>query len=143
MTTEPTAPRNPARVLLAEDDEEMRALLVQALRGEGHEVVECSDGFRLLEQLSSLLLSPQVMGLEPAPFDLIVSDIRMPGVTGLSVLEGLQLFEGLPPMILITAFGDEETHAAAQRGGAAAVFDKPFQVEDFLTKVREVASARP
>jgi len=142
MTTESLPVRDPARVLLAEDDGEMRALLARALRGDGYDVVECPDGFRLLEQLGSLLLSPEVLGADPTPFDLIVSDIRMPGVTGLSVLEGLQLFEGLPPMILITAFGDAQTHAAAQRLGAVAVFDKPFDVDDLLAQVRQTAPVR-
>jgi len=142
MTTKPSPMGNLARVLLAEDDEEMRALLARALRGDGYQVVECPDGFRLLEQLNALLLSPEVLCMEPAPFDLIVSDIRMPGVTGLSVLEGLQLFEDLPPMILITALGDEATHAAARRWGAVAVFDKPFDLDDLLAKVREIAPAR-
>jgi CheY-like chemotaxis protein len=47
--------------------------------------------------------------------------------------------EGFPPVILITAFGDEKTHEQAYLFGAAAVFDKPFDIEDLVTKVQEIA----
>jgi CheY-like chemotaxis protein len=134
------AKRPPARrILLGEDDLEMRALLAEALRSKGYAVVECADGMNVLNRLSSVLLSPEVSSRDPERFDLIISDIRMPGVTGLSILEGVQLFDRFPPMILITAFGDEQTHALAKRLGAAAMFDKPFDVDDLLRKVEELA----
>jgi DNA-binding response OmpR family regulator len=74
----------------------------------------------------------------PNDFDLIISDIRMPGVNGLSVLEGLREFKGVPPIILITAFGDEQTHADAERLGAAAVINKPFEITELLSTAREI-----
>ena len=80
---------------------------------------------------------------DPEPFDLIISDIRMPGITGMTILDGVQLFEGFPPMILITAFGDEETHAEAKRLGVAAIFDKPFDLDELLRKVVELAPIQP
>ena len=125
-------------VLLAEDDEEMRRLLDQALRKEGYDVSQCSNGLSLLDKLGNKLRVPETLGRDPEEFDLIISDIRMPGVTGLSVLEGIRLFEGFPPMILITAFGDDATHSKADKLGAAAVFDKPFEIEDLLAKVHEI-----
>lgn len=127
------------RILLAEDDLEMRAVLADALRNKGYTVVECTDGMSVLNQLSYVLLSPEVSSRDPDHYDLVVSDIRMPGVTGLSILEGVQLFEDFPPVILITAFGDDEMHVAARRLGAAAMFDKPFDVDDLLRKVEELA----
>jgi CheY-like chemotaxis protein len=71
-------------------------------------------------------------------FDLIVSDIRMPGVTALEVVEGVQQYGGLPPIILITAFGDKDTHMRAYELGVAAVFDKPFEFDGLLAKAREL-----
>lgn len=139
MKMKTKTPKRGSRILLAEDDEEMRGALAKTLRQDGYEVTECGDGFRLREYLGSMLLSPEVLGREPETFDLIVSDIQMPGVTGLTVLEGVQLFEGFPPAILITAFGDEETHAKAQRLGAAAILDKPFEMKDLLVRVHEIA----
>jgi CheY-like chemotaxis protein len=139
MTPVPAELSNRPRVLVGEDDAEMRRVLAEALRDRGYAVVECNDGVSVLNSLSSLVLSPETTGRDSERFDLVISDIRMPGVTGLSILEGVQLFEGFPPMILITAFGDEETHAAASRAGVAAMFDKPFDVDDLLEKVEELA----
>jgi DNA-binding response OmpR family regulator len=126
------------RILLAEDDDELRGALARALRLSGYAVTECRHGLDLLEQLSCLDTPA-----EPEDFDLIVSDVRMPGVTGLSVLEGLAELDQAPPVILITAFGDEETHAAAKRSGAIAMIDKPFELEDLLDRVYEAVAAKP
>jgi CheY-like chemotaxis protein len=126
------------RILLGEDDADMRKLLAEALHERGYQVIECADGLSVLNKLSSLLMAPEVATKNAEPFDLIISDIRMPGVTGLTILDGVRLFDEFPPMILITAFGDEETHAEARRQGAAAMFDKPFDVDDLLEKVEEL-----
>jgi CheY-like chemotaxis protein len=127
------------KVLVGEDDAEMRSVLSESLREKGYEVVECPDGLKVLDRLSSVLLSSAVTSKEPEHYDLIISDIRMPGVTGMSILEGVKLFDHFPPMILITAFGDEETHAEASRLGVAAMFDKPFDIDDLMHKVVELA----
>ena len=71
-----------------------------------------------------------------ASIDLVVTDIRMPGLTGLEVLESLFDRHGHPPVICMTAFGDPETHALAGRLGAAAVFDKPFDIDILVDRVR-------
>ena len=126
------------RVLLGEDDAEMRSVLAEALYQKGYRVVECADGPSVLNKLSSLLMSPDVTAQDVEPFDLIISDIRMPGITGLTILDGVQLFDGFPPMILITAFGDDEVHAEARRKGVAAMFDKPFDVDELMRKVEEL-----
>lgn len=122
------------QILLAEDDREMRVLLAAALRHAGYGVIECSDGVELLEHLGSYILP----GKEHEAVDLVISDIRMPGVTGLEILEGLSRRGDFPPFILITAFGDVETHAIAEHCGALAMFDKPFDVDDLVDKVRKV-----
>ena len=127
----------PYRILLAEDDYEMRTLLAMALQKSGYEVIECSDGTEMLMRSAAFLLPGEFAS---DPLDLIISDIRMPGVTGLEVLEGTTENEGFPPMILITAFGDERTHAMANQFGAAAIFDKPFDVDVLLEKVRDIFS---
>ena len=125
------------RVLLAEDDDEMRSLLAMTLRKSGYEVVECADGIGMLTYLAAFLLPNEFM---KEPLDLIISDIRMPGVTGMEVLEGKPQNHNFPPMILITAFGDAETHALARQFGAAAIFDKPFDLDVLLEKIKVVLS---
>jgi DNA-binding response OmpR family regulator len=124
------------RVLLAEDDDEMRALLAWRLRKDGYEVTECDHGIDLINRIDPLD-SPG----ESDEFDLVISDIRMPGITGLEVLEDVRhCGTECPPVILITAFGDQETHQQARRLGAAALFDKPFDFNELLLKVYQLMS---
>jgi DNA-binding response OmpR family regulator len=125
----------PYRILLAEDDKEMRMLLELALKRSGYEVVACPDGADMLIHLAAFLMPCDEVH---ESFDLIISDIRMPGFTGMEVLEGKPERADFPPMILITAFGDDETHAQAAKYGAAAMFDKPFDVDELLKKVNAI-----
>lgn len=118
-------------MILAEDDEELRRLLAGALRRDGYEVTEAASGFELLEILADQLLHPgSVTG-----FELVITDIRMPGASGLQALETLRRWDWATPLMVITAFGDEKAHAEARRLGVAAVFDKPFDIDDFRTAV--------
>jgi DNA-binding response OmpR family regulator len=121
-------------VLLAEDDAEVRRLLTQALRRDGYDVIAVSTG----EELLGLLSASEEAAPPRDPPDLIVSDIRMPGLSGLEVLAILKRGEGSPPVILITAFGDAETHAKASRMGATFVFDKPFELSDLRSAITSV-----
>lgn len=133
--TEAAAVGTPMRVLLAEDDHEMRRLLVATLRREGCDVIEARTGVQLSEQIA--LAHEQ----DPPSIDLIISDVRMPGRSGLDVLGGLRRSERTTPVILITAFGDPETHAQAHRLGALAVFNKPFDLDDLRTLVLSLRTA--
>jgi len=131
----PAGPRTDGRprVLIAEDDEEMRQLLAKVLYADGYAVVECRDGVDLFGRLEAFV------GREAAlDFDAIISDIWMPGPTGLEILEALHDRTGFPPMILITAFGDKGIHARAEKAGAAAVLDKPFGIDELLAKLHEI-----
>ena len=131
-------PTNPHRILLAEDDDEMRTLLAWRLGKDGYEVTQCGHGIDLINRIDPL----GAWG-ESKQFDLVVSDIRMPGITGLEVLEDVRhCGTECPPVILITAFGDRETHEKANRLGVAAVFDKPFDFNDLLAKVHELVPPR-
>ncbi len=127
-----TASDRPPSILLAEDDLEMRKLLSWSLERKGYNIIECADGTSLMKKLG--LLGP---GDQAQTHDLIISDIRMPGATGLQVLESMREFPDFPPMILITAFPDAESRAQAMRLGAVAMLAKPFDIEELLDKVRE------
>ncbi len=117
-------------MLVAEDDGEMRSVVVVALRGDGYEVVEVADGGRMLVDVAARLKA------EPGAdsLDLIVSDIRMPVCTGLQILSALREAHWQMPVILMTAFGDEATRRHAE-SLAAVLFDKPFDVDDLRTAV--------
>lgn len=127
----------PIRVLLAEDDRELRLLLATALRRDGYEVLEAHDAKHLLELMGEALVSGN-----GAPVDVVVSDIRMPGASGLDLLAGLRRDDWTTPVVLITAFGDPETHAEAYRLGADAVLDKPLDVDDLRQVVQTLVSMR-
>jgi CheY-like chemotaxis protein len=116
------------RILLAEDHPETRALLATMLRGQGYEVLEAANGYEFLAVVSRAWL--QRSGRFP---DLIITDVRMPGPSGLRIIESLRASYWFIPVIVITAFGDPETHEEAARLGAHAVIDKPFD----LARLRE------
>jgi DNA-binding response OmpR family regulator len=126
------------RVFLAEDDVQMRRMIAEALRRHGHSVLEASDGPALLSDLGRVFWGS---GTEPDD-SVIISDARMPGRGGLAILRGIRSFDWCPPFILITAFGDEETHQEAARLGVLRVLDKPFDLDDLLATVDGVARDR-
>jgi len=113
-------------VWLAEDDADMRALLVQALQRDNHDVFVMSDGASLLECLRA------AAGGSRKP-DAVVSDICMPGISGLDVLRTMRRLHVDVPVFLITGFGDEALHADAHAAGATHTFAKPFDFDDLRT----------
>ncbi|RKH06406.1 response regulator [Corallococcus sp. CA053C] len=113
------------RILIADDQPEMRTLIRKMLVRRGYEVVEASDGPGLVQLLIEGLTADE----SRAP-DLIITDVRMPGFTGLEVLARLRREQWTTPVILITAFGDAQLHRDALRLGAACVLNKPFELEE-------------
>jgi CheY-like chemotaxis protein len=118
-------------VLVAEDDPEMLRLIVEAFRNDGYEVQEARDGGRLLVQLTHGLRC------DYEQVDLIVSDVRMPVCSGIQVVEALRAAHSFVPIILMTAFGDNQTRAQAERVGAV-LFDKPFAIGDLRAAARNL-----
>jgi DNA-binding NtrC family response regulator len=109
-------PRPAARVLVVDDDDEMRALLRRTLEFDGYEVTERDRGTHVLEALRG------------APFDLIILDKEMPGLTGLDLLPILRREFPQVPVVLVTAFGGRQIAASALRLGAASYLEKPFRL---------------
>jgi two-component system response regulator (stage 0 sporulation protein F) len=137
-----SATRTPAgravRVLLAEDDAELRAMLAALLRRDGYEVVEAGDGVECLG-----FAQPWIFRGAPVdPPDVIVADLNMPGWSGLEVLDILRSGNAATPVILITGFGSEDTHRLAEHLGAVAVFDKPFEVDALLAVLHGLVPVR-
>jgi DNA-binding response OmpR family regulator len=120
-------------VVVAEDDAAMREMLAYALCMEGFRVSECRDGSGLFVKTAGNIIFPDRH--EP---DLILSDIRMPGYTGLEFLEKIRALHWNVPVIIVTAFGTPETHERALDLGAAAVFDKPFEIRDLMDAIHSV-----
>lgn len=127
----------PACILVAEDDEAMRAILVNTLKRGGYDVFEISDSRNLRMFLKDMSLPA---GSRTFPkVDLIVSDIRMPGRTALEVLSDFKQVAKEVPVVLITAFADPKTQKKALNLGAAAVFDKPFEINDLKAVLLKLA----
>jgi CheY-like chemotaxis protein len=125
------------RILLAEDDSSFRYLLASVLRGDGYQVIAVSSGIDLLDVLGDSLSEDSSM----AAFDIVLSDVRMPGWTGLGALATVGRHPGMPPFILFTAFGDDETHRRARELGAVALLDKPFDIDELRRLVARALGA--
>jgi len=115
--------------MIAEDDDDMRSLLVHALKQDGYDVRSAGDGASLIVQIAENVIGSD-LGV-----DLIISDIRMPVVGGLAVVEALRRSGRTVPVILMTAFGDDATRCHAEELGAL-LFDKPFALVDLRAAVK-------
>ena len=134
-TIPPVQAEQRLRIVLADDDREMRRFIAEELSAAGHTVVEVQSGDELLQ-----LVRDSHAG-QRARIDLVVSDIRMPGRTGLSVLQELRAASWAVPFIVMTSFGDDDAHNEAHRLGALAVFDKPLDIEELLRVALTVVRA--
>ncbi len=119
-------PAPPPVVILAEDDDELRRLITTKLARRGCVVLEARNGM----ELAQLVIE---RGVEPPPgartaAEVVITDIRMPGVTGLEIAGLLRQLDWVLPLILITGFGDRATHAEAARLGVR-IFDKPVDLD--------------
>ncbi len=120
----------PPRILVVDDDAEMRALLADVLSVEGYAVAGAANGAEALIRLRN------------EAFAAIVLDKNMPGLSGLDLLPGLRTICPEMPVILITAFGDVASYVDAIEKGAFAYVFKPFRLEELL-KTLEQALAWP
>jgi CheY-like chemotaxis protein len=118
-------------VIIAEDTADIRQIVAIALRGLGYETMEARSGMEMLEELGDALLS----GDPTSGPDIIISDIRMPGLTGLEVLAGLRQAGWRTHFVLMTAYADDDARAQARLLGADALFAKPFDIDDLMTAV--------
>lgn len=124
------------KIIVADDQPEMRTLVANQLREAGYDVVEVHDG----EVLWSQLLDSALDEDNPCEAGLVVSDVRMPGASGLEVLAKLRQANWSTPVILMTAFGDQATHDEARKLGAALVFNKPFDVDDLVAAAKSIVA---
>ncbi|WP_298437030.1 sigma-54 dependent transcriptional regulator [Geobacter sp.] len=108
------------RILLVEDDETFRAFLQTILEDDGHEVRTAGDGTRGLRLLRS------------ETFDLVISDLKMPGKSGLELFRETRNDPAPPRFIFLTAFGKVEEAVAAMKEGAVDFLTKPLADPDTL-----------
>src|SRR5579885_58376 len=126
------------RILLVDDDPAALESMRKTLELAGHEVTTAGDGQTALEKAK-----PQP-GRSAAPFDVVVSDVRMPRLGGLEFLRALTLCGETTPVILMTAFGRVEDAVWAMKLGAVDFLTKPFKRQALLTCIEmAVKRGRP
>jgi len=125
-------------VLLVEDDDEMCKMLASVLRRHGYRVAGARDGHQAIEYLHDLAEG----GDQSRMPHLLLTDQRMPGVSGLDVIEATYAARMRIPAILITAFPDTDVHDRARALGTP-VLEKPFEITDLMALVRLAAPPRP
>lgn len=124
----------PIRVALAEDDDDLRFVLADALVSEGFEVSFLPDGVALMDHLAHAEANDR----KP---DVLVLDHHMPGMEGLEVLRRLRNAGERLPAVFITGFGPE-VRARTRTLDACTVFDKPLDLDRLLFAVRARAGNR-
>ncbi len=118
------------RILVVDDERSLRELLAIVLRREGHDVLLAENGKMALAALAR------------GPVDLLISDIKMPDMSGVDVLRAAKEADPGLPAIMMTAFASTETAVEAMRLGACDYLIKPFDVDELKLKVREKLESR-
>jgi DNA-binding response OmpR family regulator len=118
------------RVLIVDDQDALRVMLARMVERAGFEPVEAKDGEEAVERFKTF-----------API-VVVSDIMMPKMDGLALLERIKQIDRGAAVILMTGLGNEEVLLQALRGGATNFFKKPFNVADLIQQIRAVAEYR-
>ena len=116
------------RVLAVDDSLTIRQLIRVALTRGGYEVVEAEDGAKGLQKASA------------ETFDLVLSDINMPGMTGLEMLRSLRKLEQykFTPIVLVTTESQAEKKLEGKTAGATGWIVKPFEPEQLLALVNKI-----
>src|SRR5438270_9767848 len=113
------------RILIVDDDAGQRSLLDSFLRGQGFETLVVDSGEKALQALRS------------QPVSMMISDVRMPGMTGLETLRRARKEHATLPILLVTAYADIRDAVGAMRDGALNYLSKPIDLDELLASVRQ------
>lgn len=125
-----TEERLPRRILVVEDDEDMRENLRRILVGAGYEVSLAEDGARA------------IVLLRTEPCHLVLTDLVMPGMNGLELLKKIRQQDQNLPVVFLSAFGDRATFAKATELGAVDFVTKPFRASSILGLIQRTLGTR-
>ncbi len=115
--------RETIRILIAEDDARIGDLLAEVLRREGREIVVVEDGLRAVE------------AMEEAPFDILVTDLNMPGMGGLELMRRAKERNPHVLVIIVTGYASLDSAIQAVKEGAYDYIRKPFKVDELQISV--------
>lgn len=114
------------KVLIVDDDAELRSTLSEILKGAGYHIDEASSGKEAIEKMAS------------KDFDIALLDLMMPKMNGIETLTELKKITPKTKVIMITAFATVENAVDAIKKGASDYISKPFRIDDLLTTIRRV-----
>jgi two-component system response regulator FlrC len=114
------------RILIVDDDHAMRLALAESLESCGYDISAAENGSEALNLFNK------------RKFDLVVTDMKMPEMSGIEVLQGVKKMSPTVPVILITAYGTVNTAVEAMKQGAAEFIMKPFSLDDLEAIVKNV-----
>ncbi len=124
-TVDPAVAATAARILIVDDERSMREMLAILLRREGHDVVVAENGRRAIDCLNQ------------RPFDVVVSDARMPDIDGIRVLRHARSINPSVIAIMITAFGSADLIKGVEQLGVTDYVEKPFNTEVLKFRIRK------
>src|SRR5512142_111352 len=107
-----------SKILVVDDEQSLRDFLAIMLKKEGHDVVTAENGTHALKAVQAEI------------FDLIISDVKMPGIDGIEVLKNVKEVSPETVVIMITAYATAETAVEAMKLGASDYIIKPFKVDE-------------
>ena len=120
------------RVLIIDDEAEIRRNLTVGLTQEGYSAVACPDGISAIHELNSA----KEKGIK---YDYLVTDIFMPDIDGLKILKVIKIQHPELPVLVITGFGDEHLKLTALSEHNTGYLDKPFEIPDLVKALDELA----
>jgi DNA-binding NtrC family response regulator len=119
-----------ARLLIVDDEAKLGRLVAEMLELDGHAVTRVEGGREAL------------IALQVEPFDLVLTDLKMPEIDGMAVLRAARERNDPPEVIMMTAFGTAQDAVAAMKEGAADYLTKPFAMDEVRLRVRRLTEAR-
>ena len=130
MTTSANERRPKAtRILVVDDDSSQRSLLASFLDSQGFTIVTAESGEEALDTLTS------------GNFQLLISDVRMPGMSGLDLFKTVRKTNATLPVLLVTAYADVRDAVSAMRDGVANYLEKPIDLDELLATVNQFVDA--
>ncbi len=119
-----------AKILVADDEPKLGRIIQDALELDAHDVTRVQSGRAALVELAA------------RTFDVVLTDLRMPDVDGLKVIEEARRLENPPEIVLMTAYATTETAVAAMKAGAADYLVKPFAVDELRIRIGRIAEQK-
>ena len=120
----------PGQILIVDDERDIRQLLKEMLSLEGHEVIEATNGAEALARLRD------------ASFDVVVTDVRMPSLSGVELLRRVREVSSSTEVIVATAYAELETAIECMRAGAFDLLRKPFNLQELFSCVARALEKR-